>query len=306
MTGNSGALLISLGFSHQTQLVISRIGGRQPRMPFDTGITTRMTILDALRRQRKSANPLGDEPYSLELQARRHQITFGRESACWKQFLDVVRSNAPKTFVLSNAEQRLKTLAGDDAAFARNFGLGRETFEELVQALDDFGARNYRIVFLSHSLREVESTARLADPRLDHRFVGILSCRSHIETAARLFAALDEPILSAACGPYDGSRKLVMAINSNVAIIYEVAAGKQSPRGSLTRLNGGFAAFFEDRDQCLTAIGTEHGLYFSNGTWWSRDSAHRISSGEIRWSSGAPHVASTAHTIAAHREAVGS
>ena len=175
--------------------------------------------------------------------------------------------------MLSNADDSLKEYASTEANFERKFGLDRNAFRTLTEALDAFGARNYRVALLSRSLGEIESTASLQDPRLDHRFVGTLSLRLNLKVAASLFGALAEPCLSTACGAYERSRKLVKAINTDVAIIYDVTADKVQPYGSLTRLNGGFAAFFEGHDQCLTAVSAEHGLYFSNGARWSRDIA---------------------------------
>lgn len=265
-------ILISLGFSGQTRLVIDQFGGPGPRMPFDDGVLTRAAVIDALKSDGQSLRNFAGEPQVPPAPHSSAQSDDDRD-ACWQRFAETARSGARKTFVLSNAEHGLKDLADDDTGFDRSFGLGRGTFAELTGALDAFGARNYSLTFLSRSLCEIEDTASLRDPRLDHRFVGTLSLRPHIRVAAGMFGAFAEPCLSGACGAYDRSRRLVKAINSDVAIIYDMSAGKALPCGSLTRLNGGFAAFFEGRDQCLTAISAEHGLYFSNGARWSKDLA---------------------------------
>jgi hypothetical protein len=250
------ALHISLGFSAQTRRIIDQLGATATAMPFDHQIITRRALVEAIRGQKPGKTGKLNNPHKVEL---------------WTQFGKLARSDARKNFVLSNAGHDLQRHVGGNADFDRDFGLGRNTFCELVQALDTFGARNYTMTFLSRSLCEIEDTVALRDPRLDHRFVGILSRRPDIAVAAGLFGALAEPSLSAACGAYDHARTLVKAINPDVAIIYDMSAGQALPRGSLTRLNGGFAAFFEGRGQCLRAVSAEHGLYFSNGARWSRD-----------------------------------
>lgn len=267
------SVLISLGFSSQTRLVIDQFGGPGPRMPFDDGMLTRAAVIDALRSEGRSLTGLPAAERQVSRIPHGSAQSDADRDACWERFAATARSDVRNVFVLSNAEHGLKDLADSDAGFDRSFGLGRSAFTELTGALDTFGARNYSLTFLSRSLGEIEDTASLRDPRLDHRFVGTLSLRPHIRVAAGMFGAFAEPCLSGACGAYDRSRKLVKAINSDVAIIYDMSAGKALPCGSLTRLNGGFAAFFEGRDQCLTAISAEHGLYFSNGARWSKDLA---------------------------------
>jgi hypothetical protein len=263
---SDASILIPLGFSNQARLIVDQVRADVGPMPFDNLILTRGRLVEAFQSEGQSlircgegSNPKGSENDDPAL------------SRVWQSFADLTRSKVQKTFVLSNADHALGNSVRAGGDFDDDFGLGRSTFDHLTKALDRFGARNYAVTFLSRSLAELEETASSRDPKLDHRFVGTLSLRQKVRVAASLFGAFAEPALSSACGAYDGSRRLVKAINSDVAIIYEVTAGKACPFGSLTKLNGGFAAFFEGHDQCLTAVGAQHGLYFSDGARWMKD-----------------------------------
>jgi hypothetical protein len=260
--GKDISVLISLGFSNQTRLVIDQFGTNVAAMPFDKEVITRAGFIDALR----------SDGSSLSQSHRPGRCDDGTgHAACWRRFAKAVRSKVRKTFVLSNADHGLRAFAVDDADFDRTFGLGRSTYVELMDALEQFGARNYSVTFLSRSLGEIEETATLCDPKLDHRFVGTLSLRPDDKVAASLFSAFEEPSLAGACGAYDRSEKIIQAVTSDVAIVYKMAGGERKPLGCLTRLNGGFAAFFEGRDKVYMAVGAERGLYFSNGVRWMKD-----------------------------------
>jgi hypothetical protein len=104
----------------------------------------------------------------------------------WKRFSSLIRSDEPKTFVLSNAQRNLTEFAADAADFDRKFGLGRQAFDEIAGAMDAYGACNFSIKFLSRTIEEVRQTADLQEDRLKHRFAGELGLRPDPTVAARL------------------------------------------------------------------------------------------------------------------------
>jgi hypothetical protein len=191
--------------------------------------------------------------------------------ALWQRFAGLARSVEPKTFFLSNSQHNLGQFAHDQADFDSRFGLGRAAFEEISSALDAFGARNYRLLFLSRSIHEVEETAEMEDVRLDHRFSGRLSLRPDPTILSRLLVHADGIDLAAVCGSYDGSAKLVKPISNRAAIIYMFENGTATPHGTLTAAGGELAAAFEGRDQVFQARNAGRGLRFSNGVEWLRD-----------------------------------
>lgn len=296
-------MLISLGHSCQTRFMIDIMGGEgQRRMPFDFNITTRRALINALATDGASLRhcperaatfvtetegrhgveieglyfwhdyPLADDKLALRCDWRNDMARVNEKyAALWQRFTALARSDEAKTFFLSNTQHNLDQFATDRADFDEKFGLGLAAFNEISSALDAFGARNYRLRFLSRSIREVEETAGLSDERLDHRFSGKLSLRPDPAILSRLFADVDGICLAGICGSYDASGKLVKAISERAAIIYRLENGAAVPHGTLTAAGGELAAAFEGRDQVFQARNGGRGLHFSNGVEWLRD-----------------------------------
>jgi hypothetical protein len=296
-------MLISLGHSCQTRFIIDLMAGEsQKRMPFDFNITTRRALVNALQTDGASLRqcperattfvtsaegrhgveigglyfwhdyPLAEDKLALRCDWRNEMARVNEKyKALWQRFAALARSEDAKTFFLTNTQHNLDQFADDRADFAEKFGLGRAAFEEIAAALDAFGARNYRLRFLSHSIREVEETAELNDGRLDHRFSGRLSLRPDPAILSQLFADMDGICVTGICGSYDASGKLVKAISERAAIIYRLENGEPIPHGTLTAAGGELAVAFEGRDQVFQARSGRQGLYFSNGVEWSRD-----------------------------------
>ncbi|UVC08600.1 hypothetical protein IHQ71_26305 [Rhizobium sp. TH2] len=296
-------MLISLGHSCQTRFIIDIMGGEsQRRMPFDFNITTRQALVNALQTNGASLRQCPERAATFVTQAEGRQgveiegLYFWHDyplaedklalrcdwrddidrvnekyAALWQRFAAHARSDEAKTFFLSNTQHNLDQFAAEPADFAGRFGLGLAAFEEISAALDAFGARNYRLLFLSRTIREVEETAEVNDRRLDHRFSGKLSLRPDPAILSRLFANIDGLCLAGACGSYDGSGKLVKAISDRAAIIYRLENGTAVPHGTLFAAGGELAAAFEGRDQVFQASNRGRGLQFSNGVEWLRD-----------------------------------
>ncbi|CAN7624493.1 hypothetical protein [Rhizobium sp. LjRoot254] len=296
-------MLISLGHSCQTRFIIDIMGGEsQRRMPFDFNITTRRALVNALRTDGASLRhcperattfvtsaegrhgieigglyfwhdyPLAEDKLALRCDWRNDMARVNEKyTALWQRFAALARSEDAKTFFLTNTQHNLDQFAGDRTDFEEKFGLGRAAFNEIASALDAFGARNYRMRFLSRSIREVEETAELNDDRLDHRFSGKLSLRPDPVILSRLFSDTSEVCLAGICGSYDASGKLVKAISDRAAIIYRMENGTAIPHGTLAAAGGELAAAFEGRDQVFQATDAGRGLHFSNGVEWLRD-----------------------------------
>lgn len=212
-------MLISLGFSCQTRFMIDALIPVQKRQPFDFNITSRAALLRALatdgaslahtaedalpyrmpgdRREGVGVSgiyfwhdyPLQDDKLSLHADWRDKVTEVNAKYAyLWRRFSEVARSAAEKTFVLCNTQKNLPEFAADEADFADKFGLGRQAFEEIAAALDGYGAKSYRLKFISRSRDDVAETAAVAGDRLDHRFAGPLRLRPELEIVADLFA----------------------------------------------------------------------------------------------------------------------
>ncbi|MDB5556814.1 MAG: hypothetical protein JWL86_6798 [Rhizobium sp.] len=296
-------MLISLGRSCQTRFIVDIMGGEsQRRMPFDFNITTHRALINALATDGASLRhcperaatfvtaaegrhgveieglyfwhdyPLGEDKLALRCNWRNDMARVNEKyTALWQRFAALARSDEAKTFFLSNTQHNLDQFATDRADFDEKFGLGLAAYEKISSALDAFGAMNYRLRFLSRSIREVEETSQLKDIRLDHKFSGKLSLRPDPAILARLFADVGGVCLTGICGSYDASGKLVKAISERAAIIYRLENGTAIPHGTLTVAGGELAAAFEGRDQVFQARNGGRGLHFSNGVEWLRD-----------------------------------
>ena len=211
-------MFISLGFSCQTRFMIDALIPEQKRQPFDFNITSRAALIRALATDGESLAhgadealpyrmpgdfregigvagmyfwhdyPLGDDRLSLHADWRDKVAEVNAKYAyLWRRFSEVIRSGDEKTFVLCNTQKNLTEFADDEADFAEKFGLGRQAFDEIAAALDGYGAKNYRLKFISRSKDEVAETSGIAGDRLDHRFAGPLRLRPDPEIVADLF-----------------------------------------------------------------------------------------------------------------------
>jgi len=296
-------MLISLGYSCQTRFMIDALSADQKRQPFDFNITSRPALIKAFETNGASLQhgeshattfimpkerregievsgmyfwhdyPLQENKLSLHHDWRTNMDRVNSKyTALWARFSELVRSDEPKTFVLSNSQHNLPEFTSDAADFDRKFGLGRQAFEEIIHALDSYGARNYRLKFLSRSVGDLEETASLRDDRLDHRFVGVLSLRVDPRIVTSLFSGAEETGVDDLDGAYDNADILVKAISSNTALVFRRSEDKSDLWGSIACTDGGFIAAFQGRDQIFTAVRDGQSIQFSNGTRWEKAS----------------------------------
>jgi len=295
-------MLISLGHSCQTRFIIDAIDPAGRRMPFDFNITTRQALIRALETDGASLrhdegdaavfSMPGDGRQGLDvgglffwhdypLAEDRLRLADGwqrdiarvneKYAALWSRLSAALRSDEPKTLVLSNSQHNLGQFAADDEAFANRFGLGRDAFDALVAVLDDHGARNYRLLFLTRSVAEFAETAGLDDPRLDHRFVGILSLRPDPRVAGSIGPGETGADMAMLDGLYGGGTWKVEARSNRVAILHRNTETGFRPQGSITLSGQSHIAWLEGRDR-FTDITFDAGeIRFPDGQRWLRD-----------------------------------
>lgn len=296
-------MLISLGHSCQTRFIVDLMGqAANRRMPFDFNITTRTALLRAFETDGASLRQIAAQArVFVEPREAREGIEMGgmyfwhdyplddaklrllphwrddmprvseKYAALWQRLATLARSEEPKTFFLSNSQHNLGQFAEGDDDFERRFGLGRQAFEELSAVLDGFGARNYKLLFLSRSARDLEETAGVADARLDHRFSGKLSLRPDPVILSRVFADGHAPVPSDLLGTYEGGCRELRQLADRAAIAYRVDHGGTVPDGIFTSTAAGLIAAFEGRDRVHQVSVDKGDLVFSDGTRWTRD-----------------------------------
>lgn len=300
MTGDE--MLVSLGHSCQTRFILDDLDAPGRRMPFDFNIATRQALVAALAtdgaslahdegtatvfrmasdgREGVEASglyfwhdyPLAEDRLSL---ADGWQREFGRVNekyaALWTRLAALLRSDDEKALVLSNSQHNLGQFAGSETDFHHRFGLGAEAFSDISTALDAFGAKNYRLLFLTRSAAEFAETAMLDDPRLDHRLVGTLSLRPDRRVAASIAPGSAETHVAALCGTYDGGAWEVRAHSAGVAGIHRRGDDGLRPHGSITLAGTGAVAWIEGRDRFRDITHGEGEIRFSDGERWRRD-----------------------------------
>lgn len=295
-------MLVSLGHSCQTRFILEDLDGASRRMPFDFNITTRPAFLRALETDGASLQhdeatarvfrmasdgregievdgmyfwhdyPLADDKLSL---AEGWQGEIGRVNekyaALWSRLSALLRSDEDKTLVLSNSQHNLGQFAADDRDFGRRFGLGRQAFHDIAAALDRYGARNYRLLFLTRSIADIAETMALRDPRLEHRFVGILSLRPDPRVAASIAPGRRTAEIRPLCGSYENGAWQVTALARDIAVIHRRAGNVLMPHGSITLSEIGPVAWFEGRDRFQDLDFGAGKLRFPDGSVWRQD-----------------------------------
>lgn len=295
-------MLISLGYSCQTRFILEDLDGASRRMPFDFNITTRAALLRALETDGASLQhdedrarvfrmasdgregieaggmyfwhdyPLADDKLSL---AEGWQREIGRVNekyaALWSRLSALLRSDEEKTLILSNSQHNLGQFAQGDDDFSNRFGLGGQAFQDIAAALDQYGARNYRLLFLTRSIADLVGTAPLKDSRLEHRLVGILSLRPDHRVAASIAPGRRTDSILSLCGPYERGEWHVRAVSRDAAIIHRRTADGLQPYGSITLSDIGPVAWVEGRDRFQDIDFAAGKLHFADGSVWRQD-----------------------------------
>lgn len=295
-------MLVSLGHSCQTRFILEDLDGASRRMPFDFNITTRAALLRALETDGASLQheedtarvfrmgsdgregieaggmyfwhdyPLAEDKLSL---AEGWQSEIGRVNekyaALWSRLAALLRSDEEKTLVLSNSQHNLGQFAKDDDDFARRFGLGRQAFNDLADALDRYGARNYRLLLLTRSVADLAETIALKDPRLEHRFVGTLSLRPDHRIAASIAPGRRTEDILPLCGLYENGEWQVTAVSRDIAVIHRRTREGLAPHGSITLSDIGPVVWVEGRDGFQDVNYAAGKLRFPDGSVWRQD-----------------------------------
>lgn len=295
-------MLVSFGHSCQTRFILDDLDGASRRMPFDFNIATRAALIAALdtdgaslRHSEDTASvfrmasdgregiavggmffwhdyPLADDRLSLA-EGWRGEIARVNEkyAALWSRLSALLRSDEEKTLVLSNSQHNLGQFADDDADFGRRFGLGRQSFQDIAAALDRYGARNYRLLFLTRSITDLAETMSFGDPRLEHRFVGMLSLRPDHRVAASIAPGRRTAGVASLCGPYEAGAWHVTAVSRDIAVIHRRTENGLVPHGSLTLSDIGPVVWVEGRDRFQDVAYADGRLRFPDDSVWRRD-----------------------------------
>jgi hypothetical protein len=295
-------MLVSFGHSCQTRFILEDLDSAGRRMPFDFNITTRAALLSALETDGASLRhdedtakvfrmasdgregieaggmyfwhdyPLADDKLGL---ADGWQSEIGRVNdkytALWSRLATLLRSDEEKTLVLSNSQHNLGQFAGDDDDFTQRFGLGRQAFHDIAAALDRYGARNYRLLFLTRSVADLAETISIKDPRLEHRFVGMLSLRPDHRIAASIAPRRRTEDILPLCGSYENGEWLVTAVSRDIAVIHRQGENGLTPHGSITLSDIGPVAWIEGRDRFRDVDYAAGKLRFPDGSSWRQD-----------------------------------
>lgn len=293
---------LSLGHSCQTRFILEGRDGASRRMPFDFNIATRPALLAALETDGGSLQhdedsarvfamasdgregievgglffwhdyPLGPDRLRLE-DGWQREIPRVNEKyvALWARLAGMLRSDEPKVLTLSNSQHNLAQFAATEETFGNDFGLGRTAFDDLTAALERFGARNYRLLFLTRTIADLAETMSLEDRRLEHRFVGILSLRPDRRVAASLSPGRPATSVGALVGSYEGGQWHVGAISHDTAIIHRDTPDGLRPFGSISFAEGTPVAWFEGRDHFREINHMDGAIHFPDGSRWRRD-----------------------------------
>lgn len=271
-------------------------------MPFDFNITTRQALLAALatdgaslrhdedrvtvfREPREGREgvavagmyfwhdyPLAEDRLRL---ADGWQREIGRVNdkyaALWARLSALLRSDGHKTLVLSNSQHNLGQFAGDEESFRAGFSLGRRAFDDLAAALDAFGARNYRLLFLTRAITDLDETAAIDDPRLDHRFVGILSLRPDGRVARSIARPAASGAMASLAGSYENGGLVISPRSPHVAIVHRRTEAGLQPHGSITLSDTDHVAWLEGRDRFTDIVHGDGEIRFPDGSRWRRD-----------------------------------
>jgi hypothetical protein len=294
-------MLISLGHSCQTRFILDAIDPSTRRMPFDFNITPRAALLAALdsdgqslRHDEDGATPFREPKEGREgiaaagmffwhdypLAEDRLRLADGWQRdidrvnakyvALWGRLSALLRSDEPKTLALSNSQHNLGQFADGPPGFAADFGLDRKSFLDLAAALDRHGARNYTVLFLSRSVGELADTQDLDDPRLDHRFVGILSLRPDARVADSIKARAGASMVALA-GDYDGGTWRIVPRTAHVALVQRRDDETHRAAGSITLSDGHAVLWREGRDGFVDIRVGDGEIRFADGSLWRKD-----------------------------------
>ena len=297
-------LLISLGFSCQSKLLLESVSNDSPSMPFDWNITTKEFILSELSKKDGSGfyrdvselemhrmpgeliEGLGKDgiffwhdfprtPDQKALRADYHDYNDlgGKYRYLWARFLAAVTNEAePKRFIVSNTQANLVEYASSPEDFDRKFRIDSTFTRELRDRLSLLGARNYDITYLVRTMEEyLELSSHRAHFESDVRFVGPLSLPvKDVALAAMLAGETSNTAIENLSGKYDNGMGIVQSSSSS-AILYDTQ--KQALAVARAGRNSYTFCFRGGVDGIVFAVKEGESLRFPSGASWRRTSA---------------------------------
>jgi hypothetical protein len=194
-----------------------------------------------------------------------------KSAKIWPRFADFLRASDEKMLILSNSQENLTQFATDDADFEKNFGLGPDAFRKINQTLVDFGARNFKLKFLTRHLSDMELCCQqISAPHFECQFVGAIS-RPFENTIASSLAYDQYCDIGRVCGSFDGGQKLVKQASDRSALIYRNGSRGAALWGCLVAMPDGYLVCFNGQSKVFKLVLDDNDLYFSNRTKWIRD-----------------------------------
>ncbi len=291
---------ISLGFSCQTRFAINIGSAAGPAMPFDWTITTRSFVNTALATDGEvltisendvSIYTMPDEKcqgvqmhgiyfwHDFPVAEDNRTIKTGWERDIakvndkykkrWLYFKELMRDSfTEKRILFSNTQLNLSQFATDKNDFHNKFGLDNYFFYSVIDSLNLWGAKNYRITFLVRTLDDYETLVD-TETKLSHlfdvRFAGEMSLRANAPLVSSIFTTPSAAgALGELCGKYKNGAQIAM--RGKTALIYNVN-GKLC--GEVRPFTGGYLFVFDGLDNTFTARMKDREIYFSDNTQWT-------------------------------------
>lgn len=290
-----GRSLFSLGCACQTRFVIDTLSSDTRRNPFDFNISTKQGILDGLRSEGESFDhafseaqmyrtpfdaqgPLANGIYFWHDYAKdevghvvdgweaHHPDVMKKYRYLWPRFMERIRSEEPKTFIVSNTQSNLRADFTSDADdYERKFALNIPFFNDLVAAFDWLRVGNFEVLFLLNDVSEaIKLRALNTDPRLSIRFGGLLSNPGPSRWAySLLLSSSNAPRIDDILGHYDSGMEIVYS-GPDLAIAYR----EDHPFGEISVLPDAYLIMMPGTDAAITAIFENGTLKFSNKVNW--------------------------------------
>lgn len=304
---------LSLGFSCQTRFAINSGAASTKTMPFDWAITPRSVVLDALASDGETLrlSEASASVFTMPVEGRSGVRSDGmyywhdfpllennkdlapnwaedihavneKSARRWKRFRNLLRDpDLPKRLMFSNSQHNLPEFADGPEDFHQKFGFDEEFAHAIVDALNAFGAKNFRITFLSRSIgdydRLVDAQTRMADI-LDVRFAGEMTLKVNTQFAASVCSTMlpgqspaSTELLEPIEGHYDNGSRI--ALHGNAALVYN---HRGNLWGEAAPFPGGYLFVFNGANKIFTARLVHGTLHFSNNAVWARQrSSHR-------------------------------
>ena len=175
--------------------------------------------------------------------------------------------------VVTNTQWDLEAYVTPPGDFETLFGFDAAYFAAVAAALDDLGARNWRMLFVGRDIARVARLrAEVADPRLHCRFGGVLKLRANslLAVSTLIAPSRDAARLALICGDCEGGVSIEMS-GPDAALAWQAdPAGAKAPLAECSLLPDGYLVVFPGSNNVFGAFFEGGALHVSNGVRWRR------------------------------------